>query len=231
MNYLQLFSKESNPRIRRLVADGAAILSNRLDREPTEIEILNLRRKARIVALNEQRIFNAAKGEQTGIFTPLPEVNLANDRFQMPADNLYMIASIGDHPHPKGLVQVIDNESVHAMQNTFNTEKAANPNFVGLLVDPDHISQSGSTSALGWIENVVANPPGKEPGLWGNIKWTDEGRTAVENGRYRFISPVWKRSDCADCDDKQSNRCRPMRLDSAALTNQPNLSDLVPVTR
>jgi len=28
-------------------------------------------------------------------------------------------------------------------------------------------------------------------GLWGRVKWTNEGRAMVTSGNYKFISPVW----------------------------------------
>jgi len=61
-------------------------------------------------------------------------------------------------------------------------------------------------------------------GLWANIRWSDVGEAAVKGGRYRFLSPVWARSDCVDLGN---GRVRPVRLLNAAVTNDPNLKGMV----
>jgi len=66
----------------------------------------------------------------------------------------------------------------------------------------------------------------KGDGLWANIRWSDVGEAAVKGGRYRFLSPVWARSDCVDLGN---GRVRPVRLLNAAVTNDPNLKGLVPL--
>ena len=64
-------------------------------------------------------------------------------------------------------------------------------------------------------------------GLWANIRWSDVGKAAVEGGRYRFLSPVWARKDCEELGE---NRLRPVRLLNAAVTNDPNLKGMVPLS-
>jgi phage I-like protein len=64
-------------------------------------------------------------------------------------------------------------------------------------------------------------------GLWAKIRWSDVGEEAVKGGRYRFLSPVWARSDCVDLGN---GRVRPVRLLNAAVTNDPNLKGLRPLS-
>jgi len=56
-------------------------------------------------------------------------------------------------------------------------------------------------------------------------RWSGSGLTAVTNGEYRFVSPVWFKEDC---EDLGGDRMRPLKLSDAGLTNQPNLRGLVP---
>lgn len=188
----------------------------------SDIELINLRRKADVAAWRESTLANTPTTEPTGVYCGLPAEKLEN-RFTLPQDNWYHIAPMGEHPHPKGLVQVIDKDSVDAMVSNFKTQ-TQDPKFPGLLVDYDHISQGGSTESAGWIQNLDARPDG----LWANIKWTETGRRKIEGGEYRLVSPVWKRSDCADL---EGNRCRPLVLDSLAVTNEPNMRGLQPLSK
>jgi hypothetical protein len=59
------------------------------------------------------------------------------------------------------------------------------------------------------------------------IRWTDTGEAAVKGGRYRFLSPVWAKSDC---EDLGNDRLRPVRLLNAAVTNDPNLKGILPLS-
>ena len=145
--------------------------------------------------------------------------------FNLPDDGWYQIAPKGEHPHPStGLVQVIDDAALESIVNRFGEEKKAD-NFPGLLVDFDHFSQSGNTAseAAGWIVDL----DNRDDGLWAQVRWTDKGKEAVANGRYRLASPVWRLSDCEELGNE---KVRPMRLDTVALTNQPNLKGLVPLS-
>lgn len=150
---------------------------------------------------------------------------LAN-RFQLAPDGWVHLAPKGEHPHPAGLVQVIDDEAAADMVNSFNATKQANPNFTGVLLDFDHrsLNPEDSTEAGGWIDELQNRPDG----LWGHVRWTESGEKAVVGGNYRLVSPVWKRSDC---EELGANRVRPKVLDSVALTNQPNLKGLNPITK
>lgn len=152
---------------------------------------------------------------------------LTNREFKLPADGWYHIASLGDFPHKQsGLVQVLDATAIAAMVNRFNADKErAGEKFPGVLIDQDHFSLDTDkpTTAYGWIQELS----NRADGLWAQIKWTDVGEAAVKGGSYRFLSPVWNREDC---EDLGNDRVRPMRIRNAAVTNDPNLKGLTPMS-
>lgn len=143
----------------------------------------------------------------------------ADGRFELPADGWFQLAPLGEFPHPEsGLVQVLDRPALERMANRLAADGAR-------LVDFDHFSYdtSRSSEAAGWIEELAV----RDDGLWARARWSDVGEAALVNGRYRFVSPVWLPGDC---DSLGANRIRPGRLDSAGLTNQPNLRGMAPMT-
>ena len=146
-------------------------------------------------------------------------------------DGWFHIAPHGTFPHPNGALQVIDAEACEAMLRTFN-EEARQPNFPGLLVDFDHFSHDPAqpTTAAGWISSLEH----RGDGLYAQIRWSDLGHEALTGGRYRLASPVWNRGDCdqwtALAGDREVVHLRPRRLDRLALTNDPNLPGLAPLS-
>ncbi len=156
---------------------------------------------------------------------------LNRDTFQMPEDGWYQIAPLGEFPHEAaGVLQVVDRAACVSMANAFRAE-SQKPNFAGLLIDFDHFSLDGKqkSEAAGWV-TALEN---RDDGLWGKIRWSDTGEDCVRGGRYRFLSPVWARSDCEDLGaDPQSgrDRLRPVRLLNAAVTNDPNIKGMVPLS-
>jgi phage I-like protein len=150
---------------------------------------------------------------------------ILNRDFRLPDDGWYHIAPLGEFPHAgAGVIQVINQEACIAMAARFAAD-ANTPNFPGLLIDFDHFSLDGEkrSEAAGWIL-VLEN---RDSGLWAQIRWSDLGEEAVKGGRYRFLSPVWARSDCVDLGD---GRVRPVRILNAAVTNDPNLKGMVPLS-
>ena len=151
----------------------------------------------------------------------------------MPSDGWYQVAPVGEFAHTQaGLTQVVDAEACTAMANRFNEEAGIQPfdklradRFAGLLVDFDHFSLDGEkrSEAAGWI-TALENRDG---GLFAKIRWSDVGESAVKGGRYRFLSPVWNRADCVDLG---GGRVRPVRLLNAAVTNDPNLKGMRPLS-
>jgi phage I-like protein len=152
--------------------------------------------------------------------------------FQPAPDGWFHIAPHGTFPHPNGALQVIDAEACEAMLGTFN-EEARQANFPGLLVDFDHFSHDPAqpTTAAGWIGALEH----RDDGLYAQIRWSDLGHQALTGGRYRLASPVWNRADCDQWtapapDGRDVVHLRPRRLDRLALTNDPNLPGLAPLS-
>jgi len=158
---------------------------------------------------------------------------ILNRDFTMPTDGWYQFAPIGEFPHAGAdVIQVVDTEACMAMSARFKAD-AAVANFAGLLIDFDHFSMDGSqrSEAAGWVTDMES----RDTGLWGKIRWSDIGEAAVKGGRYRFLSPVWARSDCVDLgpsigSGQVAARIRPVRMINAALTNDPNLKGLRPLS-
>jgi hypothetical protein len=147
------------------------------------------------------------------------------DLFTLPPDGWYQISAKGEFPHrPSGLLQIIDDETCGAVVSRFRDE-AARPNFAGVLIDFDHFSldQDKPSEAAGWITGLEHRPDG----LWAQVRWTDRGAESVRGGRYRFISPVWRQDECAAI---ENNKVRPQRLINAALTNDPNITGMMPLS-
>ena len=159
------------------------------------------------------------------IAVELPPTEKLTNRFMMAPDNWIHIAPIGEHPHPTGLLQVIDKDACESMYKNFNAKKTADGNFPGVLVDYDHksLNPDDTTEAAGWLDKLQV----RSDGLWAHSRWSDGGQKSVQGGNFRLVSPVWQRSDC---EDLGNNRVRPTVLDSVALTNQPNLKGLTPLT-
>jgi phage I-like protein len=64
--------------------------------------------------------------------------------------------------------------------------------------------------AAGWITALQAT----DAGIWGTVEWTQKAAAMIEAKEYRFLSPVFR----------HTRDGRVIALDSAALTNQPNLT-------
>jgi len=147
---------------------------------------------------------------------------IANSAFVV--SDMIHLAPIGEYSHPSGLMQVITPEAVQAMANNFAAKKASDPSWGGALIDYDHKSATGKGSeAAGWLTNVEARPDG----LWGKVAWTPSGKEAVQNGVFRYVSPVWNRSDCTDLGN---DRVTPTVLDSLAICNNPNM-EMTPISK
>jgi phage I-like protein len=70
--------------------------------------------------------------------------------------------------------------------------------------------------SFGWIDNVEA----REDGLYGHVKWTKAGEELVNEGHYKYFSPVWHATP-AKVDGKTV--LRPDELISVGFTNTPNM--------
>lgn len=162
-----------------------------------------------------------------------PLFNRAGDT--LPTDGFYHLIPKGEFPiliegdngKQERIIQVIDDKAIDAMVNCFANE-SRKPNFAGLLVDQEHYSYDveKSSEAFGWIKELQ----NRADGAWGKIEWTNDlGLPAVKNGRYKFVSPVWLPIP-GHIEKLGNNRVRPLRLDTAGLTNNPNLKGMVPLS-
>jgi len=155
----------------------------------------------------------------------------------MPEDGWHQIVPTGEFLHAEsGVLQIIDDQAIKEMERHFRQEKSA-PNFPGLLVDFDHFSHDADkpSEAAGWIEDVRSETgTGCRAGLWARIRWSDSGEAAVKGGRYRLVSPVWLAEDCEAVDRRAGaegmRSIRPLRLHRLALTNDPRLRGMLPLS-
>lgn len=152
---------------------------------------------------------------------------LTNRQFKLPADGWFHIVPLGEYPVRSGdreLIQVVDRQGAQAMVANFNRSRQQ-PNFTGLLVDYDHFSDDldKSIEAAGWLEEIE----NRASGVWGRIAFSDSGRAAIEGGRYRHVSPVFSMETC---DKLGNNRLRPTQLVKVAVTNDPNMKGMVPLS-
>ena len=155
---------------------------------------------------------------------------ILNRNFELPEDGWYQLAPLGEFPHAAaGIIQVIDESACRLMVGAFENARAAAGNFPGLLIDFDHFSLDAAkhSEAAGWITDLKFMSNSSGSGLFARIRWTDTGEAAVKGGRYRFLSPVWAKSDCEDLGNE---RLRPVRLLNAAVTNDPNLKGILPLS-
>jgi phage I-like protein len=159
-------------------------------------------------------------------------IPILNRDFQHPADAWYQIEARGEHPNRRaGIVQVIDDPACQAIVNRFNTE-AAQPGFAGMLIDHEHFKhdEDKETVAYGWLVKLE----NRADGIYGQIRWTDTGKRAVDGGDYRFFSTEYDPADLqvlnkSDKSDKV-RRVRPLRLDGLTLTNANNNKGQKPIT-
>jgi phage I-like protein len=159
--------------------------------------------------------------------------------FAVAEDGWHQIAPVGEFPYGCDgdgcpVMQVVDPDGCRAMVEAFRAAAEA-PNFAGVLVDFDHLSldTASRSEAAGWIMSLTfRESPVETAGLWAQIRWTDEGQAAMVGGRYRFVSPVWLRSDCIflGTDAAGCSRLRPVRLYNLAVTNTPNLPGMAPLS-
>jgi hypothetical protein len=150
---------------------------------------------------------------------------VAASMFSLPDDGWFHIATPGEWPHkPTGLLQVLDDDAMQSIVSYFK-ECSHQDNWPGVLIDFDHqsLDQDKPSVAAGWIIDLDQRPNG----IWARIRWSDLGQKSIEGGRYRFISPVWRSTDCAMLGE---DRIRPLKLMNCAVTNDPNIKGLFPLS-
>lgn len=158
-----------------------------------------------------------AKGyliSRTGEFTP-------------PADGWVQVLAVGDFPNAEaGIVQHVDSESLDAITADFKAQ-AGQPNWPGMLVDFDHFSHDKTkpTGAAAWIDELDK----RRDELWAHWRLTDTGAKAVNGGDYRLTSSVL--AGFVPYDGAPSDKhLRPTKLVRVALTNDPNIKGMAPVS-
>lgn len=150
-------------------------------------------------------------------------------KFHHPTDCWYHIEARGEHPNRRaGIVQIIDDTACRSIVNRFN-EEAARPGFAGMLIDHEHFKHDTDkeTVAYGWLMKLQNRPDG----IYGQIRWTETGRKAVDGGDYRFFSTEYDPADLVFLNQGESpGRVRPTRLDGLTLTNANNNKGQKPIT-
>jgi len=151
-------------------------------------------------------------------------------------DGWHQVAALGEFWHGSQKVwQIVDRASVEAQAAAFKPGDK-------LLVGIDHYEDLDDgekaklreigillpSNAVGWVSALQA----RADGLWGRVEWTGEGLRLIESGEYRFLSPVWRQSDCAELDKSAdgNRRVRPLKLARASLTNEPGIRDNKPLS-
>lgn len=147
--------------------------------------------------------------------------------FKPPADGWVQVLAIGDFPNAEaGIVQHVDQEALDAIIADFKTQSSTD-NWPGLLVDFDHFSHSKdhATAGAAWIDSIDQ----REDQLWAHWRLTDAGSRAVSGGDYRLTSPVL--AGFVPYDGAPSDKhLRPTKLVRVALTNDPNIKGMAPVS-
>lgn len=161
-----------------------------------------------------------------GIPIPLPVIQVdgaaANRaRFQLPEDGCFQVLRLGEFAHKDVGIQVIDGEALNRIKADF--DKLKGPNWTGMLVDRDHFSHDPKlpTDALAWVDDVEI----RGDGLWAKGRWTSVGQDVVEGGILRLTSPVLE-----DFEDLGNGKKRPGRMTRIALTNDPNIKGMTPIS-
>jgi len=155
---------------------------------------------------------------------------ILNRDFQHPADGWYHFEPKGEHPNRgAGIVQVIDDVACEAIANRFNADAEAGQLSHGheMLIDQEHFSHDSDkeTRAFGWLGRLQ----NRADGIYGKIRWSATGKTAVDGGDYRFFSTEYDPENLQVL-NRETNRVRPLVLSGLTLTNRPNNRGGRPIT-
>ncbi len=156
-----------------------------------------------------------------------PDYILANP------DGSFQALRTGEFPNtrtgPDGVVQhflqVVEAQDLARVVQVWEAEGRPE-----LRIDADHLSyNAGQPSAsLGWVQDLTVQDDRLVP----RARWSSEGIKLLEGGVYRKCSAVIQCADepgqPAGAGQTRENpiRTRPVRLDSVALTNVPNIPGL-----
>lgn len=120
----------------------------------------------------------------------------------------------GYHDTPKGPFN-LDAEGAQAVIAAFEAQSN------DMVVDYEHQTLADppvEAPAAGWIKRLINKGP---DGIWAAIEWTERAKQYVANKEYRYVSPVFLKR-------RADNKV--IRLINVALTNQPNIDGMVPIT-
>jgi len=147
-------------------------------------------------------------------------------------DGWFQVAPFGEFPNQvagRPIVQVMDKAGMEEQVRRLHARAAAEgERFGGLLINMDHLCVGNlavPTVAMGWIMDLEV----RDDGLWARAKWTDEGERLIGGGSYRFVSGEWRFEGDA-VEDLGDGRWRLLELVGCALTNQPALPGLQPLS-
>ena len=143
------------------------------------------------------------------------------------------ITVAGDHPHPCGLIQRVDDKAISAI-----LAQPIPPD--GIQLDFDHYSgltnaerQTLATmgiqlpsKAAGWIKKFTGRMVDGVQKIFGLAELTPEGEAAIANKSYVRTSPVYPRSALEHLGD---GIVRTLAISSVALTNEPNIRAIGPI--
>lgn len=125
------------------------------------------------------------------------------------------IVPIGEFKDGKGQPFRVTPEVVAKVISNFNAR--AND----LVIDYEHQTLGeGEAPAAGWIKRLIDDGAN---GLWADVEWTARAKQYLLNREYRYLSPVLLAK-------KKDGVGLPETLHSAALTNDPAIDGMVPVT-
>lgn len=125
--------------------------------------------------------------------------------------------------HPKQ-PQIIRKEHIRAAYDWWTRHYQNND--AQLVIDYHHQSiqasrgQSSRAEAAGWVTDVRIADGGSK--LIGEVEWTEEAATYLENQEYRYLSPVL----VFNAQDRNTGAEVPMAIHSLALTNTPFMTEL-----
>jgi hypothetical protein len=138
--------------------------------------------------------------------------------------NWVQLSPYGDFPHTGGVQRFTKDDAQNCVNEFTGLLNVAQrvmgiPFYIG---HPDHAEfkqRYTDTKAYGRIKELQA----REDGLWGNVKWSEAGKSMVNEEQFHGHSVNWRvRKDA-------QGFWRPFSVKSVGFTNEPNLP-VIPIT-
>ncbi len=143
--------------------------------------------------------------------------------FSHGSDGWVQLTPYGRFAHDKG-DQLFTKDDASAMVNAFDAGANVPQRALGIpwyIGHPDHIrfkDDYKDKRAYGRIKKLEA----REDGLWGNVRWSSDGKKLIEDQAFHGHSVNWGVV-------KRGEFWRPVALKSVGFTNEPNIP-VLPVT-